>query len=445
MKLNGILLLILIGLLSIAYIFEEKGAIDQKELKEKELSLIKKDEFDKLLSVKFPLYEIQYNKEATLISSKHPADQKKLNELMGHLSRLRLTRILEKEEVKELGQSSYVPDQKSWVEFNFSNGKLKLILGKKLDYSTEFYMQVVKNDQLPGDIVVVEDARAEDAVLKRESAHRSDIKYRRLQSLLWIPEKFLFDRHLILDSKFSVQEISSIKIENKKKIAFEIKLSPLQLLPKTLTSYQLEEKRVQDFLDEIIAFEGEEVLLALDSDDLSSLLTTITLTSKDGVKTHLDFYRSYKSQLGSYAHIRGAKHALKLTSEQDDLFYTSYQRFMNKAIIDKKELKSLSFSDFSVSFQKDGLFKATSPKKDLAQVEFKKLYDLLVSEASYYTPLLKDESYQEKLDFSLLGEKLTLAKRKNELLLLIHEKGLKLHYDMAKTYWPSVKFADYLR
>lgn len=449
MKRNFKLFFILVALLTLTYFVEERGSRQKIAEKENQESLFNEEKLGELLSISFPSYSLVVENGHYLVDGEHPVDATKRNMVLDQLSRLRLKTVIPNREIEKVGRSFFINEKKSWVKFKFKNGFAEIYLGKKIDFSKDFYMEVVDSLSSESKIVIVEDSKPEEAIINSAGNEKSDFKYRRLQSLIWLPKDFMMDQGLFSKGKFLSGTIEKFTIDNKKKLSFMVLPSEMKLVPTIPGPFLFNESKLTSFIDQIKNMKGERVLVNVSESDFSSLLCSIIFYSNND-KMEIDFYRMHKKTLGSYAKIKNADYAIVLSGVEEQVFYTEYQDFIKKKFVEELSVGSridIKRDKKSLSVDLKGLnpreFQA--PKKKVSQTAFAKLVDYLTKEADYFTPYLKEDGTMDGLNVRYGKENYLFHKSKDELIVLNKEKKLKLHYKVVDEAMPSLKINDYLR
>lgn len=449
MKKNIKLFLILVGLLTITYFIEERGSLKKIEQQKKQQSLFNEEKLGTLHSISFPSFSLKIVKGKYFVDGEHPIDEVKGSMILEQLSRLQLKTVIPDEEVEKVGRSFFINEKNSWVKFQFERGLVEVYLGKKIDFSKDFYMEIFDSTKSKTEMAIVEDSKPEEAVINAAGNEKSDYKYRRLQSLLWLPKDFVLDQNLFSKEKFLGEEIDRIEIANKKKVPFTLFPKSKTMRPEVPSALSFDEKKVSSFIEQLKKMKGEKVLLNVKDSDFENHLCKIVLFSTNN-KKEIDFYRGHKGTLGSFAKIKNADYAISLNGQEEEVFHINYQDFIQKRLLNNlQEGAFIKIEDRSGSL--NAQLKKINPRvfkaddKEISQMAFSKLVDYLTKNADYYTPVVKNDPLREGLHVQYGQENYLFLKDAHELIVLNKEKKLKLHYKVTDEAMPSLQVKEYLR
>lgn len=437
MKKNLSLLLILVSLLAVTYFVEERGSRQKVEQKQKQESLFNEELLGTLKSISFPDFDLVLKGDQYFVDGNFPIDDKKRDMILEQLTRLRLKSVVPVRDVEKIGRSFFIEEKNAWVKFTFEKGWAQVFLGKKLDFSKEFYMEVVDSLRNEEKIAIVEDSKPEEAVIDARGNERSDYKYRRLQSLIFLPKEFMYDQSLFSKIKFDFESLSKVTVNNVKKLSYVIIPKEKRLTPSIPSSFTFNEAQLSSFVENIQKMQGQKVYINVKDEEFSTHICTISLF-KGEEKIEVDFYRMYKNTIGSFVKIKGSDYAIAVSEQNDNLFFTEYQDFIVKRFHESLDLNK------KIVLEKNGK-KAEAQKNNETKTKFSKLTDYLTRDASYFTPYLKEDMKQEGLSLHYGDESYLFYKNDHELVVLNKEKKLKLHYKIDGEVAPSLSIKDYLR
>ena len=209
MKKNLLFVLAFIGIASFTYYYEEIGHI---EFDKKAAMLFDPAKLGNMIQIKTEKI-LLYKRDKTFFCGKtgQKADLVILNEFFSFLSKIKVKRYLDKEELEKIDQSILFPKSKKVIDFKFERGALTFVIGVKLQHDQTFYIQVINKGRSQTIIAEVEGV-IPGIYAKKDDAHNSDRKYQYLISLLELSEDYFFDRSVYQFSTVDFKKIDRVEI-----------------------------------------------------------------------------------------------------------------------------------------------------------------------------------------------------------------------------------------
>lgn len=391
MKNNVILLIISIGLGFFTYYYQELGDRTREVEVEKAQEILNFQAMGEVRSFSLPHVKIRYGDNSYFLDpANEEVDVARVNKFLEQISYVKVKRIIDYSEVNK--RSDFITNDELKMTFTFENGSASFILGEKLNFSRDFYLEVEKtiNGKTKKQLVVAFNSEVLDQVYAKEEAHRSDHQFNRFKSLYYLSEAFFRDHRIFgpwMNSKWSLQRIY---IDNNRNVGHSLLLDKRKTNPAIPNFLELDIKAVQKFEKEFAVLEASKVITFNNEELLSGdkRFAMVIVSSTKGT-SRFSLYKDLNSELrGHYIVFPDRKLLYEITKEQADLFKGSVQRFWKLQAWNSlpNELK-IKFDDkkYSVRISSgEGIFKANSDKAVAVHLEFQKLIDFLGQRADYW-------------------------------------------------------------
>ncbi len=441
MRQNAILLLTLSALILGAYIFEELGGRQQTAEEEKRTNLFDMKKYGDVKSFKSPEAEIVVLAGGASHTLKHnwPVDPTKLQKFFEVLTGIRAKRILSDDEVKQIDRKTMFPTDEALMTFRFEKGEVGFRLGKKLDTEQSFYLEVIQENEK--NVVIAHDTGKVTTIYNQEEAWRDDTKYKRFLTLFYLKDSWFHDLSIFpIEERQKIHKIVELELDNFRNKKFKLLFHGGATRPAPIADIGVDTLAFDLFMNKLIKSKFEEVLFEAKEDDLDDLKSTVTMTLEDGQRKVVALYGKFKGNEGYF--VRTDKNIFKISKEASSPFFENVQRFWNRKPADKRQLlkesrvSSITFPrgkrvDFQLINDKGFQAKTVTPGLELDNREMLKLIEFLSKDADYVSHGNADEEEgisQLLLNLELAGERISLVRKKTELIVTKVQKKLKYHY-----------------
>jgi len=447
-KKNIFLFLLLTGLLTFTYYYEEIGSAKKRESQRVSKTLFQDQNLGELTQINFPFTKIVKKDDGFYTIGKNlPVDPEKLESVLDIFAGVQSVTILDLDQTK-VKRSHFFPNESYKFSFEFKNGKISYRLGKKLDYSQDFYMEVSSNGQ--NKIVVARDTGPNMGIYDPKKMKRDAGKFERLKNVILLSEDAYYNLKPLKRFKGKVKEIL---VENKRNKRFSLNLKNMNSNPPVIGRLKYNEKAFTTYLNRLKSFECERIYLKWQQSELKDQLSMIWIGPETGEPLYLKLYSKWGDKKGYFLTVTGEKGLFRLKPGKVKDFYANVQDFwLKKALpIKKGEELSLLFNDgnkisFKITQGNPFAVKALKGEKKLGQKSFFKLISLLVGQAKRVSKK-EDTPYtfeKDLLRISLDDYNLKVFQEKDELLILSEKDQTVFHYKMGQDLPIGVKTSDYL-
>ncbi len=458
-KKNFILFSILIIAIAITYLFEERANILSEKEKLVATTLLNADSLGDLKSVKgvkldfIKKDEYFYDQTNNLRLSKP-----RLDEFFHLLSNLKVTSTLNQTEVNKVGLKFYIPNPDVKLVFSFTNGEMVFTLGKKLDYDQSFYMEVKKDGQ--SEVMIVKDDSPDPGAYENEEQYqKSDAKYRRIQVVFLLTNKYFQDTSVFREFNYQSDKINfeSMSIATFRNKRFSISFANSTTNPPVFNGLGYFDENWVSFLEAMTKLEGKTIFYPSEPKLLDEILSQIEVVDRDNRKYSLELYKKYDKQNGYFLKTSFNTIIYEIKAKDAEYFFVNVQDFWQKKLAPKEKVFNLSLTFFNgknlaVKIEDQELFKVLTlnPAKlkeaDLRPLEFKRLLELLKSEGNHVSEMT--EKPTEILKKNILrvqfeNKSLNVILEDNEVILVDIEKKIKIHHYVGAKIPFSVNYADY--
>ncbi|TDJ04408.1 MAG: hypothetical protein E2O68_08270 [Deltaproteobacteria bacterium] len=447
MKRNIFLFLSLAGLLTFTYFFEEVGGIKEREAIRVSKALFQDGDLGEINSITFPSAKLIRKGKIFYTSEKNlPVDPEKLQKVLDVLANIQSLSILKVDPAK-VKRSHFFPSETYKFSFDLGNTKISYLLGKKLDYSQDFYMEVISGGEKR--IIVARDTSVTMGIYDPKKIKWDAGKFERLKNIILLSEDAYYNLRPLKNFKGPAV---SIKVENKRNRSFSLDLKKMNSTPMVLGRLKYDELAITNYLNWLKSFESETIHLKWKAADLKQQVARIELTSKSGDSTVLLLFSQWKKKKGYFLSVSGDKNLFQLSPRKIKKFYANVQDFWFKRplpIKKGKEIELLFKDGKKISFKIVGgnRFKVvpTRGSKNLSQKSFHKLVTFLIGQAERVSKK-GDGPYtflNNLLSISLDDLTFTVYQEKDELLLVSEKDQTVFHYKVGRNFPIGVKTSDY--
>ena len=293
-------LVILIGLITYVYFFEEKENIAQQEQKQMQLQLFDLKALGEMKGMTHSNLSMIKKSGKFIVGKDFLASEKQINLFFEQLTSLKVMRKLTDQEINEIPENLLKREQPIVMTVNFENGQLVFELGKKLEIDTTFYMKLTNTQKNITQWLVVKFENAYTHQMGK-SSYRTDAPYKQVEAILSLNDSFFKERAPFIN----VNAPKSIIIKSFRNRPYNIDLLNKKVTPAPPRGIDIEVSRIENYLKLLYRIEGKEIFKVFKSQELLGELLF------DG-KTKISFYRSINEKKGfflvhnKFAYIIGA-------------------------------------------------------------------------------------------------------------------------------------------
>lgn len=406
---NLYLFLFLIALLTGVYFTQEKRGVEKASSEEEYSRLLDTSEYGDLLEIQTPYNHIK--KEGAHFrnfTDGHDVDLKKVNDFLNRVSFVRAVKYIPNEEIKNL--ADFFPEKHQKITFRFEKGVLEYRLGKKLDYSQEFYVQLVSKEK--NVVAISKDSLPFEGVIAKEGAHKSDHKYRRVRALFYLPPNFFMKMNLfskiIKDEKFN--------FSNNRNKKFSVDFKSFLTIPSPYKGITVSEPKVRFLKKSLEELRAQRFISQFDKNKLGKMVGSLE-TGKGVYKIH----ESYNSDKFYYVITPKENGLYQLKPKEQRVFLFNVQ--------DLWDLRPVHNFDQGIELLINGSEVLSLDIRNLGD-EASYLLEFLQSPARYIRDDFEPHDFQKRaLELKLGGRELELFFLKKEVILLDRKQKISYHYN----------------
>ncbi len=444
MKRNLFLFSLLVISLFFTYVFEELGHV-QKEKKEDEASRILDFKvLGKLKSFKTANAElVAGNGHFETVNPSYPVDVAKMDALFEILSKIKVRRILLPEESQKLKEEDFFPHKNLWFHFILEKGEVEVLLGKKLEIDSTFYIRMKRSDQPQAVWAIAYDDSPVEGIYSQEEDRTNLAKYQRLTSLLLLKSDFFWDGHP-LKGRFDVNKIVLTNTRNR---PFEVNLLQKKTSPSILNGLVFSEEGAKEFLEGIFSLRAKKIFLDPGKQKLDGSLAKMVIGQNSNKELVLELFKRFGNQTGYFLKSSAEPSVFEMGQEASRFFYANVQDFWQRTLI---EFFTPSFSlqsgnqKFNLKRSEDGRFFSDKEMK-VNEITLTQLYNLLSRPADRLEELEKEENPSStSLVLHFASQTIYFYAQEAELIAYIPTLKVKFHY-FAGEMPISLKLMDYFR
>ncbi|RLA63459.1 MAG: hypothetical protein DRQ88_08920 [Epsilonproteobacteria bacterium] len=447
MRKNIFLFLLLAGLLTFTYYYEEVGGINRREATRLSKTLFQDQNLGEIEIISFPFAKIIKRGDGYFTQAKNlPVDPDKLEQVLDIFAGIESISILNFDLAK-IKRSHFFPNESYKFSFEFKAGKLTYLLGKKLDYSQDFYMEISSGREKR--VVVARDTSAAIGIYDPKKIKRDAGKFERLKRVILLSEDAYYNLKPLRNFKGPAIKVTVENVRNKK---FSLDLRKMNSSPPVLGRLKYDENAINSYLLWLQTFESERIHLNWKQSDLKDQLSSVEITPEKGKPTYLTLYSRWGKKKGYFLTITGEKGLYHLGANKIKQFYSNVQNFWLKQALPVKKGEEivLSFKNgkkltFKVTQGKPFKVEVKDIGQELSQKSFHQLVNFLMGQAKRVSTK-DDVSYKwdnKLLRISLDDLALKVYQEKDELLLLSEKDQTVFHYKIGRDLPIGVKTSDY--
>ena len=470
-KTNLILFLGLCVSFVATYLFIEKKQLRENAQREKENTLLpQKEKIGELQKIQGDHLEILKKGETFYFKDNNiPVDQQKLDKYFYYLTKLKIKEEIRLEEIT-LPLTLFVPEKPPSLEFQFEKKRLLFLIGNKINYSQDFYLQVneidLANDKdIKRRLFIVKDDAPLEGMYSEEGNEKSDNKYLRTKGLFLLPSNYFYDLHILpsrLQNKLATLKTIELKSYRSPKFLIDFKNQKTAPPPIGKSSYIT--SVFVDYSKELKNARGEDLIESFDKEKLKDKLAEMIIVDSDG-ETILTLWNKYENFSGPFVNRDKDHFLIKMKKDATLVFTLPLQSFWDKSlghnpmrITLKKNEQSKEIVDFLIENNKDHIkrtllrykdqnLEITSPH-EIKSVALENLLDLVSKDADYISVVDLDDN---KNDFKKLaevlvdGKKYYLKSQELEWEAISLEDKVKWHYSKGTHPNLTLNLEEYLK
>jgi hypothetical protein len=455
---NLVMFLILVLALIGTYVFEEKDNRNSEAALAKKSALLDAESLGEITAIEG--IKINFVKRGAYYFDKETNLQlsdARLHEFFQILSGLKVKNFLNQEEVKKVGANFYIPDPTMKMTFHFEKGDLTFVLGKKLDFDQSFYMQVTKGNSTQ--MVIVNDESPDPGVYQSDEEYKkSDLKYKRIEILFLLTNKYFHDTRVFKDFNYVEDKINfkSIVISTFRNKKYSISFEDSTTNPPAPKGINYFEENWVSFHKALSKLEGKSLYYPGDPKLLEEPLSQFEVVDREGRKYTLEVYKRYGQENGYFLKSTLNNVIYQLKPEDAQYFFVNVQDFWEKRIAPKEKEYNFKVTFYDgrteeVKIQDKDLFRVlpTNPKlteSSIRALEFKRLIEFFKAEGNHVTELSAKQS--EILKKNILRvqfdkRNLSVILEENEAIIVDFDLKIMIHHYIGAKLPFSIKFDDY--
>jgi hypothetical protein len=455
---NLVLFLVLVLALLGTYVFEERSNKLSEAAQVKKGTLLDVESLGEIKAIKG--IKLNFEKRGASYFDKDTGlklSDARISEFFQILSMLQVKVFLDQADVNKVGVNFYIPDPTMRMSFQFEKGDVTFVLGKKLDYDQSFYMQVIKGNS--SQIVLVKDESADPGVYQSDEEYKkSDAKYKRLEIVFLLTNKYFHDTRVFKDfdyveDKINFKSITVSTFRNKKySINFENSTTNPPA-PKGINYFEENWVSFHRFLSKL---EGKSLYYPGDMKLLDEVLSQLEVVDREGRKYSMEVYKRYGQENGYFLKTSLNNIIYQVKPEDAQYFFVNVQDFWEKRIGPKEKEYNFKITFYDgksaeVKVQDKDLFKVipTDPlftENSVRALEFKRLIEFFKAEGNHVSEMPANQS--ELLKKNILRvqfdkRNLSVILEENEAIIVDPDLKLMIHHYIGAKLPFSIKYEDY--
>lgn len=455
---NIVLFIVLVLALIGTYIFEERSNIKKEILLAKKTALLDMDKLGEITAIHG--VKLNFEKRGEYFHDKNNnlrLSKARLDEFFTILGAQKVKTFLNQEEVTKVGLPFYIPDPSMVMTFKFEKGEITFTLGKKLDYDQSFYMGVTRDKK--SQVVIVNDESPDPGVYQTDEEYKkSDAKYKRLEMLFLLTNKYFYDTRVFKDfgyalDKLNFKNITIATFRNKKySVNFENKTTN----PAPPKGIEYFEDNWVSFLQFLSKLEGKSLYYPAETAKLDEVLSQFEVVDRENRKFTMEVYKKYGDENGYFLKTSIDNIVYQLKPEDAQYFFVNVQDFWQKRILPKEKIYNVKLTFHNGSFEEvkiedKQLFKVLPTNSKFTEatiraLEFKRLMEFIKGEANHVevlsispTKILQDTILRVQFE----NRNLNVILEENEAIIVDLDQKIMIHHYVGEKLPFSVKYEDY--
>jgi hypothetical protein len=310
MKKNGYLLLIFVGLLAIAFVFEEWRPAKKREQELRARLILAPEISAQLETIALPHTLMKKENGRFWCQDPHyPVDPEKEKQMLVILKNLEMDREINVSEIQSQPLQNFFPENTLRFSITAAGKIYQYLMGKKLDFDQKFYLSVESEGVKKW--AVAEDPSPAEGFYVPEDAHRSAVRYERLRNMILARPQIFLDHRLFKEiTPVNLDRLSSMKIIQGK-LQLAVNFGQGKEVPAAM----------QEWREKLRAVRASYVYYPVVAKNLKEKISSLELLFQDGQKVSMKLFRFY-----------GSLEGLFLQTTFDPLLYElgeeTYQLFM---------------------------------------------------------------------------------------------------------------------
>jgi len=422
-KINLLLTFLLAGLISVAYLYEEKGENPIGYLTEHERAVEFKN--DQILSISLKNTKVFKDKYQWVIGElNYPADSNKMKTFIKSLSGIKKLKVIESKD--NVGENFFQHQDHPFIVQTFDK-EIFYRLGDISPVTGHFYLERSANGKK--ELFLCEDTNVYDGIYKSKLEAEYQ-KYLRLKDLVSMLPMALIEENLFI--KFNWIGVQSVKIDNKRNRWFEVNFEKQETIPNVTAS--IEYKNVENVFKSLLKSIRVFSIYTNKSSGLDEKLATVEIKKPKSITT-IELYGTLDGQNGYFVKLDGNDLIYQIEEKASVFFYSNVQDFWNKKIHYNQKLSEIKTLDFSVGdrpknkvdFFVNDLTEFKFETKDkrvngINTSNFNFLFNLVLGltefrEAKFITSSAKHNAARFKLYVDILDKKLCINFFKSQIIV----------------------------
>lgn len=455
---NLALFILLVLAIGATYIFEERSNRVKEQAEAKKNALLDAQALGDISGIEGIKLNFErrggfyFDKETNL-----RLREERLNEFFQILGGLKVKTFLNQEEVAKVGEAFYIPDPTMRMTFHFEKGQMTFVLGKKLDYDQTFYMQVIRDNK--SQIVIASDDSPDPGVYESDEQYqKSDAKYKRLQVVFLLTNKYFYDTRVFRDFHYPDDKINfeNIKISTFRNKTYEISFKDSTTKPAPPKGINYFDENWISFHKFLSKLEGKSVYYPANTALLDEILSHFEVVDRENRKYTLDLYKKYGEENGYFLKTSLDNIVYQVKPEDAQYFFVNVQDFWQKSLPPKEKEYNLTVSFYTgqtetVKVMDKELFRvlpsnAEFTEQTIRALEFKRLMEFFKMEGNHVsdmtlnpTELLKKNIMRVQFD----NRTLNVILEENEAIIVDSANKIMIHHFVGAKLPFSIKYEDY--
>lgn len=455
---NLILFIVLILALVGTYIFEERSNRISEATLAKKGQLLDVESLGEITAIQG--IKLNFEKRGPAYFDKENGlklSEPRLAEFFQILSGLKVKNFLNQAEVNKVGANFYIPDPSMRMTFQFEKGAVTFVLGKKLDFDQSFYMQVIKGSA--SQIVIVNDESPDPGVYQSDEEYKkSDAKYKRLEIVFLLTNKYFHDARVFKDFNYVEDKINfkSINVSTFRNKKYSINFENSTTNPPAPKGINYFEENWVSFHRFLTKLEGKTLYYPGNPKLLDEVLSQFEVVDREGRKYSMEVYKHYGEENGYFLKTSLNNIIYQVKPEDAQFFFVNVQDFWEKRIGPKEKEYNFKVTFYDgkseeVKIEDKDLFKVipTNPKQtesSIRALEFKRLIEFFKSEGNHVTDMPANQS--ELLKKNILRvqfdkRNLSVILEENEAIIVDPDLKIMIHHYIGAKLPFSIKYEDY--
>ena len=421
---NLYLLLTFIALLTIVYFTQEKKNIDVAIQDDLVTRLVVKKEYGRLLEIQTPFnHLIRKNDAIVHFKTNFKVNNEKMDEFLKRIANIRSKKILKKEDITNL--KDFFPEQFPKITFRMEKTTIEFRLGKKLDFSQDFYVEVI-TDGISKYAIAHDTTPFEGVVYQQKDEHRSNHKYERVKALFYLPVNFFMDLRIFNTAK----KLNVLKFTNNRNKNFSVNFVDRSTKPTPMAGIKVSREIIDYLSIRIKKFEAESFIKIYDKKKLGKVVGQVFAESAS-----ISIHESYGNDNRYYITTPKLDGLFKIKSGQQRIFLFNVQNLWDLKPFDKVS------GEVSITFD-------SGEKLQLGTHEFglkaNNTLTLLKKSAKYILDeVLITEFKSPKLQLAINGRNLEFHFTDKEIILVDRRLKISYHYERLDKKYISIDPDDY--